>query len=247
MAVAFNASSGVGYDLTGGGTTASVAIDASGSDRLIVVHWGSARGALRTLTAISLNSVAADYYENLGIDGGTSATGGFAYWLDANNPGNGTWTLSVTWSGSQSYPQVIVTEYTGVHQTTAIGTRKTNTTTNLADGGNIACPAITGESGEFVISWVSFSDAANQTGSGYATQSANLTEILERTRTLSRVSVAYDTSCGSGSEVYDWDCSVNGSDPADSVVCGAFPVYASGAAPPAGLPSGSLSLLGVGE
>lgn len=226
MAVAYNTSStydfGSTLETTKSGT---VTIDGSGSDRLIIAVFGANRSYYRTLSSATLDGVKPDGIIELGVDGGQAVAGQVAYWLNTNNPGSSSVTLSATYSGNVTGSLVHVVELTGTDQTATLSSASTTTATDENDGTTHAA-TLTNESGEFVLSWTAFADSGGFDASGSSAPSSNLTEIQDEYATNLRVSVGYDLSCASTSENYSWTISANGTAQVDSIVVGAVAVYA---------------------
>lgn len=203
----------------------SITLAGTGANRLIVLILVSTNTSNVTHSGWTLNSVAADGSGTLGVDGGRAVVTSYAYWLDTNHPGSGSFTIAYT--GEGTFPIWTIYELSGVNQTTPIGTPATNTAINQIDGANLTA-TLSGESGEFVLSYCATGDAASSsTGS---TAPANL-DGTTYTTTLSQgtVSVDTDTAAASASEDYTWTLSHDGVNIIDSCVASAFAVYAAGA------------------
>ena len=79
----------------------TVTIDGgSGTERLILVVVYSSRSGIRTLDDVVLDGNSADVVVSHSVDGGVACNGGYAYFLNANCPANGSFTLSSVFSAS---------------------------------------------------------------------------------------------------------------------------------------------------
>ena len=222
---------------------ATITLSAAGTDSLILIISSHNRAALRTITAQTLNSVAADSIQNFGVDGGGRAAGlHVTYYKHANHPGSGNFTLDTTFNNSTSSVHHYVIELSGVDQTTPISTVESATATdNAVDA--VLGTTLTSMAGLLAYSAANIADTTNPTAGGNLDPPASLGNLVDRFQTNSRTGWGRDDSVASSSETYDWTGDIDGSlDPWDSFVTVSFSVNAAAGGPaptphsPFGLP-----------
>jgi len=178
-----------------------------------------------TITSVTLGGNAMTKVgSDLSADGGANAISGSVWRLaSASNPGAGARTLDTTWSvGTEISFAYAIVELSGVNQSTLNGTMATATTTALATGGTIS-NTLNSEAGQFGLSFCAYAD--DNSGTANFGPPSDGTEVIDTGTTRTGIAVAYDESIASAAQAYNWTVS-NGSATTQSVLTGAFAVYA---------------------
>lgn len=156
MAIAFDAVS----NLNGAPSSSlSWSHTCTGADRILIVGIAQRNG--RSVTAITYNGVAMTL---IGTSGDTFTTISMYYLLA---PATGANTISITFSSSDSDNNGMAVSYTGVHQTTPLGTFVS--ASNPGSGSTTPSVTASSASGELVVDTVSVQSSATQSitvGSG---------------------------------------------------------------------------------
>ena len=190
-----------------GSKSLTISYDASGNDRLLVVYSSSRTSGLQTVSSITFNGIAGTVISQLSIDGGSANNTIMAYWKEADLPSiTASYTLDIQYTGFND--QIAHTiSLSDVDQVTPIGTHITKTAIDQIDGATFTFPALSNESGEFLVAGLGISDTGSFSGVGSFSSPVGL--WLEHSDTYAGTTVAGMISTldavADNSETYSWD------------------------------------------
>lgn len=151
---------------SGGTTSFTHNLAATGNNRLVVAIEAGSSGARETLNSATFGGVSASgiLESDIGADGGRAASFAIAYWLDANHPGVGDQTLSLTWGAAPNDNRSVVMEFQDAAQTNTFGDRDTATAINTIFNNISLSVSITGENGELGVVAITVNDVDDADG-----------------------------------------------------------------------------------
>ena len=140
----------------------------SGNDRLLAIVTSAARGAVRSVTGVTLDGTPGTVWNQTAIDGasGIAASSAVCYFTDSQLPTLADeYTLVITWNLPSSQRITSALEYEDIpDQTTPLKNYASNTDTVVADGATISS-TIANADGDSVVTFLATADPSSTAAS----------------------------------------------------------------------------------
>jgi hypothetical protein len=205
----------------GSGTTQSVTLTPSGSNKALIIIATAFSGNVRTLDTITIGGKSGTILVNASKNksGGNAISTAVVSLKDVDHPGSGVQSIVSNWSDSVSAVSFTVLEYDDIDQTAFIAGFSSFSEVDTANNA-VRSVTLTSQIGNHGIAYAASTGQATASGSGHV-GGANLTPREKENNGKNSTSVETDASVASSSEQYDFTMNHDGNT-MDSIMIGTF-------------------------